>query len=229
MSVDRGTIDRQLRDLGEGDQWWEQREFRDLAHVLQDDEQINGLVNGRLLGPRRPRPWPSRKWLIVATDRRLICLQQQGFGRKQVDIDGAVITRLEQGARFGSYRIVINTTSRKYRIRIAKADAFRFSRALAPLMPSRPSATLPAGLETIAWIPGMTAVASLPGVGRIVTGFSALATPDDATRRDVERLEATVDRLQVDVERLQEQVTFLEELLEKRAAASYLPSSPVDS
>jgi hypothetical protein len=232
MPVDRGAIDRQLRDIGEGEQWWEQREFRDLARILSEDERIHGVVNGKLLGPRRPRLRPARTWLIVATDQRLICLQQEGFGRKQVDITADVITRLEQTSRFRSYRITVHTTSRSYRIRIAKDDAFRFARALAPLMPGQPAHGMTALIEPFAWIPGMTTVASLPGVGRIVSGFSALATPDDQTRRELDRLEATVDRLQTDVERLQEQVAFLEKLLEKRAAGeatSYLPPSPVDS
>lgn len=231
MPVDRGAIDRQLRDIGEGEHWWEQREFRDLCHVLHPEERIAGLVKGRLLGrrrPRLPRLPGTGEWLIVATDQRLICLKQERFGRKQIDLPTDVILRIEQGGGLRRYQVTVHTTTKRYRIRIAKNDAFRFARALGPLMPSRPASTLPPALQPLAWIPGMTAVASLPGVGRIVSEFSP-APPEPASRASVERLEATVDRLETDVERLQQQVAFLEELLERRAAEpSYLPQA-IDS
>ncbi|MBA2670512.1 MAG: hypothetical protein H0U67_09090 [Gemmatimonadetes bacterium] len=53
MPIDRGEIDAQLRAIGEGERWWEQREFRDLPHVLHPDERIQGIINGKVLGPRR--------------------------------------------------------------------------------------------------------------------------------------------------------------------------------
>ena len=49
MPVDRGAIDGQLREIGEGERWWEQREFRDLPYVLQPDERLRGLTNGKLV------------------------------------------------------------------------------------------------------------------------------------------------------------------------------------
>lgn len=45
MPVDRGAIDAQLREIGEGEGWWEQREFRALPSILQHDvEQLQQQV-----------------------------------------------------------------------------------------------------------------------------------------------------------------------------------------
>src|SRR5690606_34155778 len=117
MPVDRGAIDAQLREIGEGGRWWEQREFRDLPYILHADERIRGIVTGRLLGPRRPRILPSGPWLLVATDQRLLGLRQERFGRKQVEIAPGQVTRMQQGSRLRSYQIVLETPLRRYRIR----------------------------------------------------------------------------------------------------------------
>lgn len=230
MSVDRGAMDEQLRDIGEGEHWWERREFRELCHILHGDERISGIVSGRLLGRRRPRLPGTGEWLIVATDQRLICLRQERFGRKQIDLPRELIVRIEQTSGLRSYQITVRTVARRYRLRIPKADAFRFARALAPLMPSGPAPGLPPALEPLAWIPGMTAVATLPGVARLVSEFSAPPVPSEAMRRSVHHLETTVERLETDVERLQEHVAFLQQLLEERAGEPvYLPQPSVDA
>ena len=52
MPIDRGAIDGQLREIGEGERWWEQREFRDLPYVLQPEERLRGLTNGKLVKSR---------------------------------------------------------------------------------------------------------------------------------------------------------------------------------
>lgn len=216
MPVDRGTIDSQLKEIGEGEHWWEQAEFRELSHVLHEGERMLGIAHGKLLGPRRPRIRPQRRWLLIVTDQRLICLQQERYGRKQIDVPASMITGVDQTTKLRGYQITVETTSRRYRIRIPKDQAFRFARALAPLTPSR--APQPFG-----WIPGMTTVAAMPGVGRLVSGFSSLATPEDPHRADIERLQATVERLELDIERLQEQVAFFEDLLRKRNERGPVP------
>ncbi|HUF51164.1 MAG TPA: hypothetical protein VMN60_10040, partial [Longimicrobiales bacterium] len=91
MGVDRGTIDSQLKEIGEGEHWWEQAEFRELSHVLHEGERMLGIAYGKLLGPRRPGIRPPRKWLLVVTDQRLICLQQERYGRKQIDVPATMI------------------------------------------------------------------------------------------------------------------------------------------
>lgn len=228
MPVDRGAIDAQLREIGEGERWWEQREFRDLPHILHADERIQGIVNGKLLGPR-PRLRPSGPWLIVVTTQRLICLKQERFARKQVEVAAGQITHVHESSRLRTYQIILGTPQRRYRIRIPKADAFRFSGALAPLLPEAPVQRLHPALEEWAWIPGLTTVAALPGVAGIVSKASLLPPPDYATRAHVERLEAALEQMQGELGRLQQQVAFLEDLLQKRAEESFLPRPSVDA
>lgn len=232
MPVDRGAIDAQLRDIGEGDQWWEQREFRDLPYVLQPEERIQGIINGKLLGPRRARlipgrrVLPARRWLVVATDQRLVCLRQERFVRKQVELRSGEILGMWHTSRIRTCQLTLDTSHGRYRIRIPKLGAFRFVSALAPLMP-RPAA-LPAkpGLPAPTGFP----IAHRPGLSGLVDRISLLASPDFATRADLARLAATVERLEAEVERLQQQVDFLEELLEKRAeGALSLPGSSVQT
>jgi hypothetical protein len=216
MAMERGAIDRQLREIGEGEQWWEQREFRDLPYILTAGEQIRGVVQAKVLGPRRPIVRLGRRWLVVVTDQRVICLKQQRFGRKQIDIAAALITAIRQGAGLRSYQITIYTAARKYRIRIRKDDAFRFTRAIGPLVPQPAVRSGP--LEAITSIPGMSALAALPGFNMLVANLSP-PQPDPLARVEIERLNATVEGMQVQVDRLQEQVAFLEDLLQARAAA----------
>lgn len=228
MPVDRGSIDAQLRDIGEGERWWEHREFRDLPHILHAEERILGLTRGKLLGRRRPRVKPSGRWVIVATDQRLICLKQERFARKQVEIAASQIVAVNHRSGLRAYQITIDTPQRRYRIRIPKPDAFRFAGALGPLIPE-PAARRLQQLEPWAWIPGMSTAASLPGVAGLLSRVTMLSPPDYATREHVERLEATVDRLLQDLERLQQQVGFLESLLEKRAAEALAVRSAAES
>lgn len=229
MPVDRGSIDAQLREIGEGERWWEQREFRDLPHILHADESIRGIVIGKLLGRRRPRVRPTGRWMILVTDQRLLCLKQERFARKQVEVPAGQIRAIRQRSGLRSHQIVVETERSRYRIRIPNDDAFRFAGALAPLIPDHAAPGLGSELEPWAWIPGMSTVAAMTGVSAVFSKVSMLSAPEYATRADVERLAATVDRLQHEVERLQQEVSFLEELLQKRAEQSYLPSSAGDS
>lgn len=223
MPVDRGAIDAQLREIGEGERWWEQREFRDLPYILQADERIQGIINGKILGSwPRPRVRPSGAWLIVVTSQRLIGLKQERFGRKQVEVAAGQIKRVHESSRLRAFQIILETTQQRYRIRIPKEDAFRFSRALAPLIPDAPVQALHPALQEWSWVPGISTVAALPGVGGIVSKASLLAPPDYASRAQVARLEATVEQLQGSVERLQQQVAFLEDLLQKQAEEAFL-------
>lgn len=226
MPVDRGAIDAQLREIGEGERWWEQREFRDLPSILHADERMLGLVNAKLLGRRRPRVRPSARWLMVITDQRLLGLNQGRFARNQVEIPLAQILRLQQSSGLRSRQIVVETPDRRYRIRIAKGEGFRFANALLPMVPARARGVLPPDLEPLAWVPGLARVAALPGVSGLLSKVSTLSPPDDPGRERVARLEETVERLQEDLERVQQQVAFLESLLEEQAAARHRISSP---
>lgn len=211
MPVDRSSIDGQLRKIGEGERWWEQREFRDLPHILHSGETIRGLVLGQLLGRRKPRVLPGAPWLLVVTDQRLLCLQQERFGRKQVDVRGDQITGINHGSRIRGYRIAVATSQKVFRLRLAKADAFRFLGALSSLVPhlTDPDAS------SRAWrlVPG-AGISGLPG---LMSRVARIPAPEYARSADLARVEANVERLESEVERLQQQVEFLEKLLHGRA------------
>jgi hypothetical protein len=177
MTVDRSALDAQLRAIGEGERWWEHSEFRELPYILERDESIRGIVEGKLLGRRVPRLLPAPGWLIVVTDRRILCLRQERFARRQVDVPSGQILRIHQGGRLRGYRIVVETMTRKYRIHIRREDAFRFTGALAHLVPQRPLPPPHPDLAPLAWIPGMATVASLPAVATIVSRISMLSPP----------------------------------------------------
>ena len=232
MPIDRGEIDAQLKEIGEGERWWEYREFRELPHVLHAGERLRGITSGVLLDTRRPRIRMANRWVIVATTQRLLLLKQERFARKQVDIPAGQIIRIHQSSRLRSFQIEIDTPLRRYRIRIPKDDAFRFAGTLGPLManPQAQQLTAYAPPAPQAVGPGMAMVPVATPVRTGVLSRLFGRTPRDYTSRAyVEQLEATVDRLEQDVERLQQQVAFLEALLQKRSDEAFLPRSPVDS
>lgn len=224
MPIDRGAIDAQLREIGEGDRWWELREFRDLPYILHDDERIRGITRGKLLGPPWPRLKPAGRWLIVATNRRLLCLRQERFARRQVEIAAGQIAHTRTSRRLSTYQIVIQGPSCNYRLRIGKVDAFRFATALEPLIAAPLVQRLDPDEDSLPRFPGAGALAALPGMGGMVARAARGPQPDYATREQLERVELTVERMQREVERLQQQVAFLEDLLQKRAEDSFSQS-----
>lgn len=229
MAVDRGAIDAQLRDIGEGERWWEQREFRDLPHVLHAGERIRGLTNGKLLSRRRPHLRQRAVWLIVVTDQRILCLKQDKFARKQLDIVLSEVVGIDQKSRLRGYDFLVDTRQQRYRLRIPKADAFRFGGALAPVSPALALPLDDPFEEPGSWLPGASVVAALPGVAGLVAKSARRSTADPEARDQIERLEATVERLQTDMERLRQQVAFLEDLLQTRAEEATLVRSQGDS
>lgn len=209
MPVDRSAIDAQLREIGEGDRWWEQREFRDLPYILNADERIRGVVIGKLLGPRRPRVVPTARWLVVATDQRLICLREQRFGRQQVDMPLGQIIGMRHTSGMRGVQLTIDTPQRKYRIRVPKADAFRFIGALVPLLPHASAA-----VDVALGLQGGGGVR--PGVSGLLARVTGPSRAGFVSRADLARVEDNVQRLENEIERLQQHVEFLENLLEKR-------------
>jgi hypothetical protein len=220
MAVDRGVIDTQLREIGAGDRWWEQREFRELPYILQPGERIQGLVVGRVLASRRPRLTPARRWLIVATDQRLLCLRQERFSRRQIEFGAGQILRLVHGSRIRSYQISVETPGRRVRIRVPKVEAARFVAALAPLLPQTHLAPLDPHVEQFSWIPGLRTVAALPGVTRIVSSVAMLSPPDPVPREQIERLETAIAEMRGEIEELRQSVEFLEDLLQTQGEIS---------
>lgn len=211
MSIDRGAIDEQLKNIGEGERWWEQREFRELPYILNEDEVMHGLIRGKVLGRRRPRLLPAGDWLIAATSQRLLCIRDERFGRKQIDVPLGQIRTMHHNTGMFAAQITLQTSERSYRLRIAKDEAFRFVGALGPLVPRpQPASTARFGLPAVLNAARLQALPSMPAL-------ATLPHPDYATRSDLLRLEGTVERLEGEVDRLQQQVNFLENLLQQRA------------
>jgi hypothetical protein len=204
MPVDRGSIEEQLRTIGEGERWWDRAELRDLPHVLHPGERIHGICAGRLLA----RPRLSRKWLVLATSERLLLLRQEQLARRQIDVPFSQITSITHGRRIFSAEVSLHTLERRYRIRIGRRDATKFLGAVSMLV------------QRLAPLPGVVVMAGLPTA-------ELVARPDlDQLDARVDRIDTTVERLEADLERLQQQVDFLESLLRRRGeAALTLPGS----
>jgi hypothetical protein len=189
MPLDHVALDARLRELGESERWWERREFRELTHVLHPGEEILGLVTGTLLGARRPRLLPRAPWLVVATDQRLVLLRGEREARRQIDIAPGEIVRVQQQSRLRSFLITIGTPLTRHRIRIAKEDAYRFSTALARLVPQLRDETAAHGPALPGEIRAAVPAAD-PGAG------DELATVVARLRSEVERLERRVALLE---------------------------------
>jgi len=206
MPLDRGTLDAQLKDIGEGDRWWELREFRELPHILHSDERIRGIAVGRLLGPWRPRIKPAGRWLLVATDQRIVCLKQERISRRQVDIVPAERMFVRSSSGMRGFEVAVIGPQQRHRMRVARVDAARFITAVEALFP-RPAARVED---------------SIPGAGMIEGARRLLAAPSGpppplATYEELQQLAMPVERMAAELEALRDRVTFLEELLQKRA------------
>ena len=225
MPVDRGEIDAQLREIGEGERWWEQREFRALPHILQSGERLRALVTGKLLGPRRPRLLPAPRWLVVATDRRLVCIRMERFGRQQVEVDLDRIVEIRHASRPRSYRVVIQTPHQLLRLRIRREDAFRFIGALSP------DGTGPALPGTGRAFKRYALPAVVPSLLGAFSRLTGAVGADPATQAQLARVEGTVERLEAEVERLRQQVDFLESLVQssQRGLLAAHPRSDSDA
>jgi hypothetical protein len=213
MPIDRGVIDQQLRALGEDPSWWEQREMRDLPAVLQADERILGISRGKVARPR----WMHRSWLVVVTDRRLLCLRSGSRSSwSQVEVSGSLIRRVT--LRIGPFRgrVVVAGGGYTYRLLLPRADAYRISSALATIGPT-PRDSMPSFRPTIMarrvidHVLALPAAALRPTTPRVEP--PAPPKPDPAVQEHVDALEGQIDQLR-------QQVDFLEQLLHQHHAAA---------
>ncbi len=210
MPIDRGVIDQQLQELGEGMRWWDQREMRDLPGVLHADERILALARGRIARVR----WLRRSWLIVVTDQRLLCLRSgRGSSWQQVELGARQIRRvvLRIGPRNG--RVVAAAADRTCRLLVPRKEAYRLASALTSI--ARPDRTMDAAPTPVLMVRrvfdhvlALPAAALSPGAPQAIPP-APVAKPDPATEQRIEWLESQV-------EELQRQVAFLEQLLRER-------------
>jgi hypothetical protein len=207
MPIDRGIIDQQLQALGEGSRWWAQRELRDLPSVLDADEQIRALSRGKIARVR----WFRRLWLIVVTDRRVLCLRSGGgTGWRQFEIRADHVTRA--ALRVGPFRgrVVVVAGDRTYRFLVPRLDAYKLVTALSTYAVARPDASR-----------GFAPTRTFMRVVDHVLALPAAAFQPDAQRAlpvvpDRSLLDQRIDSLEEEVQQLRQQVNFLEQLLHQR-------------
>lgn len=215
MSIDRGILEQQLDALGEGARWWNHRELRDLPTVLIPGEQIRAIARGKVGRVRFMR----RSWLIVVTDRRLLCLRSSWTSWRQLELLKGRIHRVKM--RLGPFRgrLILLTQHHAYRLLVSKNDAYKLSAALEDLVQPMPELTTSfrptrvAG-RVIDHILALPAAAFQPDAVRVALPPAPPAQKPENPER-VEELEQQVDQLK-------EQVEFLQELLKQRQEAALL-------
>jgi hypothetical protein len=186
MPVNRANVEQQLAAIGETDRWWDQREVRELPAILHPDERIFTVVTGRLLRHFRP----SRRWVLVVTDHRVICIKVgERFGRKQLDIPLAPVSSIAHRTGFLASKVVIVSGDRKHRFRVGKTDALKLIGALSTLI--RHVDPLPPGAPP----------PRLPGA---------------ASREELAQAQQRIDLLEDEMERMRQQIDFVEDLLKRR-------------
>jgi hypothetical protein len=210
MAMDRGILDQQLQALGEGPNWWVQREMRDLPAVLRADEEIHAIARGRLGRLRGPRP----SWLMIVTNQRLLCLRSSYTTWRQFEIGAHQINSVTLRIRLFGGRLLIVTSDRTFRFQIHKADGQKLVNALARVASC--------GQDTLS---GPTHM-----VRRIVNHMLALPSAALNTYSEPRKTrvnapvaveaDARVHAMEERIQELQQQVEFLEQLLRQRQAAT---------
>ncbi len=206
MPVDRGAVDQQLQDIGEGSHWWDVRELRHLPAVLQEEERILAIGRARIARMR----WMRRAWLVVVTDRRLLFLRSGARSSwRQLEVPVREITRVT--LRIGPFRgrVRVLAAAEKYRLLLQRHDASKVASALALVdAPANQVASAFGPVRMLRQV--VDHMMALPAVALDTARALPPAQPEmDESRRRIEALEEQVQQLQ-------RQVDFLEELLRRR-------------
>jgi hypothetical protein len=214
VPIDRGVLDQQLQALGEGSRWWEQRELRDLPAVLQADERLLAIARGKVARvARRVR----RSWLIVVTEQRLLCLRSSARGNwRQLEVSAVQIARVT--LRVGPFhgKLLIVAGGQKYRLLVARADAYKLAAALSRLE-TRGNESLAAVTPTLMIRRVIDHVLALPAAALHPPAPSAPPpVPIDTTA-----IEERLHLLEQEVEELRNQVRFMEQLLDQQQQGSH--------
>lgn len=221
MPLDRGIIDQQLQDLGEGSRWWDVRELRDLPAVLHEGERILAISRGRISRGR----WLRRVWLIVVTDERLVCLRSgQGTSWRQVELPASQITRA--AIRVGPFkgRVLVVGGGQKLRLLVPRTDAHKLLSALS-LLDTAANRQVTGFAPTRVVRQVIDYMLALPAVALAPEGRASLPAPPAVDPR----LEGRVESLEEQVRVLQEQVDFLEKLLRERHGEEAAATAPAGS
>lgn len=212
MPIDRGIVDQQLLALGEGSRWWNERELRDLPAVLNPDEHVLAIARGKLTRLR----WLRRSWLIVVTEKRLLCLRSAGqTGWRQFEVAAGQISRV--ALRVGPFRgrVLVVTGGHNYRLLVPRADSYRVMDALSALC--RPGADATATFTTTRMIRRvMDHVLALPAVALRPEGQPLRPVIAPVQAAETAEMEERCQTLEEEVQELRRQVDFLEQLLHDR-------------
>jgi hypothetical protein len=206
--MDRGEIEQQLQDIGEGSRWWDVRELRDLPSVLRDDEHILAIARGKVTRLRWVRP----SWLIVVTGQRLLFLRSHAHsGWRHAEVNAQHIERL--ALRIGPFRgrVMVAASGVTHRIVVPRPEAYRLHAALSSLGPVRAPAVSGFGATRVARRI-VDHVLALPAAALRPENTNRVAPP----RPDTSRLEQRLETVEAELQQLQQQVDFLEDLLRTR-------------
>lgn len=209
MAIDRGILDQQLQSLGDAARWWGERELRDLPGILYPEEKLIAIARGKIARIRVIR----RSWLIVVTNRRLLCLRSGGATRwQQIEVDADEIERvsLRVGPLRGRVRVIAGSNS--YRLLVPRSDSWKLSAALSSLCAPNKSA-LSGGGPVLMVRRVFDHVLALPNVA-----LNPVPPNPPAAPADNPQTELRLQLLEEQVQQLQQQVDFLEQLLRERQA-----------
>lgn len=211
MPIDRGVIDQQLQALRESSQWWDQREFRDLPAVLHSDESIVALSRGKIARVR----WLRRTWLIVVTDRRIVCLRSAGrTGWRQLEVSAGQIERVALRVGLFRGRVLVIAGGQTFRLLVPRADAYKLMTALSTLgSHARDTFTGFGPTRIVRRV--MDHVLALPAAALDPVGPRQIQAPPAPPAVTEHRVQSLED----EVQELRQQVDFLEQLLRQRHPA----------
>lgn len=219
MPIDRGLIDQQLQALG-ATGWWDYRELRDLPAVLHDEERILAISRGKIARVR----WLRRPWLIVVTDRRLVCVRSGGrTSWRQIELTASQITRVSLRVGLFRGRVLVSANDHTYRLLVPRADAYKLLTVLSSLSSTGrqalqggfgPTRMVRRVIDHVLALPAAAFDPSAPG--------AAAAQQQSSTALIDQRLQLDqrVQTLEEQVQELQRQVDFLESLLRQRQTQS---------
>ncbi|NJD11408.1 MAG: hypothetical protein FIB01_13545, partial [Gemmatimonadetes bacterium] len=201
MPLDRGFVDQQLQELGEGSRWWNQRELRDLPAILTGDEHFLAIARGKRGRPR----WLRRPWLFVVTERRLLCVRSAAAGSwRQYEVPTAGVVRVS--LRIGPFRarVLVVTSGRTYRLLLPRAVAYRLQAVLTGLV--QPGKAVGSGFGAARMVRRVVDhVLALPAVALNPHGT---VPPPPPPAPDTRGLERRVQVLEDQILLLQQQVAF---------------------
>jgi hypothetical protein len=219
MPIDRSNLERQLDELGGSSRWWNERELRDLPAILQQHEQIMAVARGKVGRIRFMR----RSWLIVVTDRRLLCLRSnRRFGWRQLEFGAEQMRRIT--LRIGPFRgrVRVQSAGDTVCLLLPRMDAYEVHRSLNMLAePAAQLAARPGARRVMRRV--VDHILAFPAVALEPESLQRRAAPPappapQLTAPQPPHVTERMESLEEETQQLRQQVEFLEQLLRDRQA-----------